>query len=122
MNEELSKRLLVFLDTIEQTAGDLKEVSSEQMPLLVEEYLTYCRISVAIELAFFGLAAFVSLVSLIYFLRKKRSTDTECMMLGVSLLAFIFSSCGSIIVLIHFVKVLVAPRVILLEELRRLLS
>ena len=125
MNEELQNRLTAYLDTIEESAATASEFAAEQMPLLVQEYLTWIWWSSLI----FGLPCLLGAIAaaVLFFVGAikegraggRATWGFPCAM--ISLLAFIPLCAGVCASAATFVKVSVAPRVVLLEKVTELM-
>lgn len=133
MNEELVKRLNKYLDTLEQTVSETSTLAEVELPLLVEEFLRIKTVEYTMWMSMIGIATV-----LVWFfvyksfkwskeeLEKEHSGDSRSLILPywsfpcylASLIGLIITPCF-IISVYYVTKVTIAPRIVILEELRR---
>ena len=115
---ELKESLKVILEFVESSKGFV----IEQTPLYVQELLTYLIIIDSIGVGIASAFLIISVVLPILIYRKYRETDTliACITVG-SIVGFI-SLISFIANLMHLIKVLVAPRLIVVEHISKMLQ
>ena len=127
MNEEfktdIESRITSYLDAIEASAGTAGEFVAEQTPLVAQEYLAWLFWGSVMKSAGLGVA-FLLLSIVIYVAvrcMKKHEVWEVSPFLAFPIFGLIFSSFELVRGLIQVVKVIVAPRVVLLEKVAELL-
>lgn len=128
MNDELYKRLEQYLDTLEEGISQGVNFALEQAPLVVQEFILYHRlwettclvVLMAFAVMFFMFLRRQCLVT--EGLSAKCEQDARYATLAVIGLAFSFAWMAFAMSIVPaFLKAWFAPRVLLLEEIGRLL-
>lgn len=126
MNEELTKRLSVYLDELEKTLSKTGDFVVEQAPQVVKEFLAWEFWSSVIWACIFILEVIVlvyvsKLVSKSKFWNETLEEDmdapiTKTIISCICLAFFLLLGISGVQNALHATKVSVAPRVVLLEK------
>jgi hypothetical protein len=126
MNEDLTKRITSYLDAVEQSASKAGEFISEQTPLLAQEYLAWEYWSNAICMPFIALAAIAVGILVAWMVRASKDAscmDREIALHGATVIGGLaFPVCALLfgVCLMNAAKVVIAPRVVLMEAVKEL--
>lgn len=127
MNEEMKKKFLEYVDKLEGAANSVSEFAQQEIPLVLQEYLNWTFYSSL----FCGLAWFVMLTLIGLLLMKlaimgKNESgfeSPECAFPLIFSVAFHFIAIVALLTNMYTcVKVAVAPRVVILEQIRFLIN
>ena len=127
MNEELKARMLKYLDTLESVTKAGADTAAEQLPELAQQFVMWKLWS--------SLACVVSCSAMLFLLwrlavkhcipRAMKTSDPEFVMFIGSLPFLVVSvpACvGLCSCMMTFIKALVAPKLLVLEELAKLIG
>lgn len=127
MNTEIQERLTKYMDHLEAAATGVSDFASEQAPLVIDEYITLCLYNAVVAAVTIGLLTLCFLFSAFYCgVKQYRLRDeindgawgvAAAVICAVSALPIAFF-VGSVL---DIIKVIVAPRVVILEYIQRMI-
>lgn len=131
MNEELQKQLVSILEAATATASSAKDFVLAELPDVAKQLLLWELWQAVVYLTVLGVLPIVALVFLWRWAnkyRKKEDTSTEnkeaCagVTFGVTIVIAVVSSIALVTNILTIVKVLVAPKLFLLEYASKLIN
>ena len=137
--ESQTKGLQDSISWLNETANQGKEFVIEQAPLYAQEYLSFTRFTYAIDLSFCVLICSASVSAIILLIKKRKSklsffeafdnwwngeegSGAYYFLIIVSTIAFLLSLAITGLHVGRLLKVIVAPRVVLLEHVSSLIN
>ena len=128
MDEQMKERLESYLDTIEQSVGTASEFTMEQAPLLAQEVVRYTLWSNLIgAITCLVLALIVILVARVLWKLTDQLPKSEADVAKTPLVIFgVFFFVACVVGISYYVpatlKAAVAPRLVIVEEVSRLVK
>ena len=123
MSEELNERMLGYLDTIEQTVADGACFAMDQAPAVAQEFVAYNR---AESTAYVVAGAALILFACVYVRRTTRVVFNPIDWNPFHVIPPLISGITGVVLLTEGLQVIFkawfAPRVLILEELSRLIG
>ena len=126
MNEDIKARITTYLDHLENTANNATAFAAEQVPLVIQEYLAWCFYSSLFLTCCFGLLSLILLVACRVFWKKDKSVEEGAggwVVLSVwTGVAALGSAAIAVTHVYDLIRVIVAPRILILEYVTNLVS
>jgi hypothetical protein len=119
MNEELQKKLAGSLDKVIGAVEAGLDLAGKEAPLVVSEILNY---GLMLNSVLIGVGCFILIIGL-FLVRLEFSPKNKCTGLPgmFAIVCFVFSTVSIVTHFLHLMKIWLAPRLYVLDQLRNLL-
>jgi len=123
MDEAMKERFSGYLDALEASTKNAGDFMSQEAPEVAKEYISWYLLSHGVEATVFAAMLLASIAGAVYLWRARQKVGSDIVCLGIlTVMPLVIFSVCTIVSTMAVVKGIVAPRVVILEKVSRIVS